>query len=135
MGLFGALARRLFGGTGDGGKGDGGGGDRDGAERGAGGPVQPARGRHKGDEGLYFYVRLTQTGEIVEIRLIPRQELVPDYKSGGYFSRKVITGPRTLGRANAVFRFDEKHRFSGAEINGGELVERSEADEAADSQK
>jgi hypothetical protein len=133
MGLLGELARRLFGGGSIPGGLDGGDGGR-----GAGGPVKPARGRHKGDEGLYFYVRLTRTGEVVEIRLIPRQELVPDYKSGGYFSRKVITGPRTLARADAVFRFDEKHRFSGAEINGGELVERSDAhsaDEAADVQK
>ena len=134
MGLFGELARRLFGGASKPGGSEGGDGGGDGG-RGAGGLVQPARGRHKGDEGLYFYVRLTQTGEVVEIRLIPRQELVPDYKSGGYFSRKVITGPRTLGRADALFRFDEKRRFSGAEISGGELVERSEADEAAESQK
>ena len=106
MGLIGDFARKLFGGAG-----------------------KATRGQQKGDEGLYFYVRLTQTGEVVEIRLIPRQELVPDYKNGGYFSRKVITGPRTLGRADAVFRFDEKHRFSGAEINGGELVERPESGE------
>lgn len=103
MGLFGELARKLFGGA-----------------------SKPGTG---GDEGLYFYVRLTQTGEVVKIRLIPRQELVPDYKNGGYFSRKVITGPRTLGRADAVFRFDEKRRFSGAEINGGELVEGADSAE------
>ncbi|MFP4638708.1 MAG: hypothetical protein ACLFM6_09750 [Spirochaetaceae bacterium] len=77
--------------------------------------------RRKGDEGIYFYVRLTQTGEIVELRLIPRQELVPDYRGGGYFSRKVITGPRTLGRADALFRFDEGRRFVNAEVSGGEL--------------
>lgn len=106
MGLIRDFARKLFG-------------DAD----------KPVQGRHKGDEGLYFYVRLTQTGEVVEIRLIPRQELVPDYKNGGYFSRKVITGPRTLGRADAIFRFDEKRRFSGAEINGGELVEGAESSE------
>ena len=128
MGLIGDLARKLFGGGSKPGGSHRGDGADDGAAE-AGGPVKPARGRHKGDEGLYFYVRLTQTGEVVEIRLIPRQELVPDYKNGGYFSRKVITGPRTLGRADAVFRFDEKHRFSGAEINGGELGERPESGE------
>jgi hypothetical protein len=77
--------------------------------------------KRKGDEGLYFYVELDQTGEIVELRLIPRQELVPDYKNGGFFSRKVITGPRTLGRADALFRFDEQRKFTSAEISGGEL--------------
>jgi hypothetical protein len=128
MGLIGDLARKLFGGGSIPDRSNGGDG-ADGGAREAGGSVKPARGRHKGDEGLYFYVRLTQTGEVVEIRLIPRQELVPDYKNGGYFSRKVITGPRTLGRADAIFRFDEKRRFSGAEINGGELVEGTEAAE------
>jgi hypothetical protein len=90
----------------------------------AGGPT-PARGRG-GDEGIYFYVKLKQTGEVVELRLIPRQELVPDYQVGGYFSRKVITGPRTLARANALFRFDENRRFTDAEIAGGELTDEGE---------
>lgn len=79
--------------------------------------------RGKGDEGLYLYVRLIETGEIVELRLIPRQELVPDYKNGGYFTHKVITGPRTLGRADALFRFDEKRNYSSAEIAGGEMTD------------
>ena len=79
--------------------------------------------RGKGDEGLYLYVRLTDTGEIVELRLIPRQELVPDYKNGGYFTHKVITGPRTLGRADALFRFDEGKNFSSADISGGEMTD------------
>jgi hypothetical protein len=70
---------------------------------------------------LYFYVKLSQTGEVVELRLIPRQELVPDYKNGGYFTHKVITGPRTLGRADALFRFDDSRSFVDAEIKGGEL--------------
>ncbi|MFO8064403.1 MAG: hypothetical protein ACQETQ_04985 [Spirochaetota bacterium] len=80
-----------------------------------------AASRKKGDEGLYLYVKITQTGEIVEIRLIPRQELVPDYKNGGFFTHKVITGPKTLGRADALFRFDEQKNFSSAEISGGEI--------------
>jgi hypothetical protein len=83
-------------------------------------------GRSGGDEGMYFYVKLTQSGEIVELRLIPRQELVPDYQAGGYFSHKVITGPRTLARATALFRFDENRRFSEAEIEGGELSDEDE---------
>lgn len=85
-------------------------------------------GGTRGDNGIYVYVRLQQTGEIVELRLIPRQELVPDYKNGGFFSHKVITGPRTLGRADAVFRFDEQRRFTTADISGGELSDRAAFD-------
>jgi hypothetical protein len=86
-----------------------------------GGGRSPAAKGSGGDEGLYFYVKLSQTGEVVELRLIPKQELVPDYKNGGYFTHKVITGPRTLGRADALFRFDDSRKFVDAEIQGGEL--------------
>lgn len=82
-------------------------------------------GGAQGDNGIYVYVRLQKTGEIVELRLIPRQELVPDYKNGGFFSHKVITGPRTLARADAVLRFDEQRRFTTADISGGELSDRA----------
>ncbi len=81
-----------------------------------------------GDEGIYFYVKLDRTGEIVQIRLSPRQDLVPDYNKGTYFSRKSITGPETFARAEAIFYFDEGKSFVNAEIDGGSVVEKEEYD-------
>jgi hypothetical protein len=77
----------------------------------------------KGDPGLYFYVKLERSGEIVELRLIPGQELVPDYNTGTYFTRKAIIGPRSFERAEATFHFDNQRRFDRAEISGGELTD------------
>ncbi len=79
-----------------------------------------------GDAGLYLYVKLDRTGEVVRLRLEPQQELVPDYEAGGYFSHKSVVGPLTFARAEATFRFDDSRRLTGWDITGGEL-----ADEAA----
>ncbi len=73
------------------------------------------------DEGLYYYVRLDISGEVVRVRIAPGQELNPDYDAGGYISRKTIIGPRSYRRAEATFRFDEGRNLVGAEISGGSL--------------
>ena len=78
------------------------------------------------DSGLYFYVKLDRGGEIVQLRLEPQFELVPDYEQGGYFSHKTVVGPRTYRRAEATFRFDANRQLSGHDISGGELVSREE---------
>ena len=78
-------------------------------------------GGGRGDNGMYYYVRLNNKGEIVQIRLDPQHDLAPDYKNGTYFSRKAVIGPKTIERADATFYFDEKRSFTHADISGGEL--------------
>ncbi len=73
------------------------------------------------DGGLYYYVRLDRSGEVVKIRLDPQHDLAPDYQNGGYFSNKAIIGPESIERADATFYFDEKKSFTRADIHGGEL--------------
>jgi hypothetical protein len=80
-------------------------------------------GGGRGDGGLYFYIRLKHSGEVVQLRLIPGQELVPDYETGSYFAHKTITGPRSFQRAEATFHFDGQRRFDRADITGGELTD------------
>ena len=75
------------------------------------------------DMGLYFYIRLDKSGEIVKIRLDPRHDLAPEYKEGTYFSNKAIIGPKSIERADATFYFDEKRSFDHADIQGGELTD------------
>ena len=94
------------------------------------GAGHPGKGRRSGrdkrsgsDNGLYFYVQLERKGEIVRIRLDPQHDLAPDYKTGTYFSRKAIIGPRTIERADATFFFDDGKSFDYADIAGGELVD------------
>jgi hypothetical protein len=74
-----------------------------------------------GDEGIYVYVKLNRSDEVVELRLTPQHELVPDYEQGGYISRKTIVGPNSYARAEATFRFDDNRTLVSAQIDGGEL--------------
>ena len=100
MGIFDGL-KKLFGGTG-----------------GSGGGKRRGGGK---DMGLYFYIRLDRSGEIVKIRLDPRHDLAPEYKEGTYFSNKAIIGPKSIERADATFYFDQNRAFDHADIQGGEL--------------
>lgn len=77
-------------------------------------------GTHE-DRGIYLYVKLDKSGEIVRLRLDPQHDLAPDYKKGTYFSNKTIIGPRSIEKAEAVFFFDEKKTFESADIAGGTL--------------
>jgi hypothetical protein len=90
------------------------------------------------DKGLYVYVRLDKSGEVVRLRLDPGAELNPDIERGGYVCRKYITGPMTFDRAEATFYFDSGRQLTGADIVGGELaaqedwLARLESDRSAD---
>ena len=77
----------------------------------------------RGDPGIYFYIRLDRSGEVVKLRLIPGQDLVPNYSNDTYFSRKTIIGPQSLERAEATFHFNGQRRFELADISGGELTD------------
>jgi hypothetical protein len=84
--------------------------------------------RETPDTGLYVYVRLQRTGEVVRLRLAPEYELVPDYEAGGYVTHKSVVGPITYGRAEAVFRFDEGKRLVSWDITGGEMASSDDWD-------
>ena len=75
-----------------------------------------------GDKGIYLYIKLDRTGEVVRLRLTPEHELLPDYDEGGYYTHKSIVGPMTFSRAQAVFRFDQGKKLVSWDIDGGELV-------------
>jgi hypothetical protein len=75
--------------------------------------------RAQPDTGLYFYVKLDRSGEIVRVRLDLSREINPDYEQGGFVSHKSIIGPRTFLRAEATFRFDEARRLVDWEVAGG----------------
>lgn len=82
-------------------------------------------GQQGQDSGIYLYVKLNRTGEVVQLRLTPEHELVPDYEHGGYYTRKTIVGPRRFERAEATFTFDDSRQLTGADISGGELVDEA----------
>lgn len=81
-------------------------------------------GNAEEDRGIYLYVKLDNSGEIVRLRIDPQHDLAPDYKKGTYFSNKGIIGPRSIEKADAVFSFNEKREFENADIAGGTLSDR-----------
>jgi hypothetical protein len=85
-------------------------------------------------DGLYFYVKAQQTGEVIRVRLNRSNDLSLN-DGGGYFARKIIVGQHSFDRIEAGFFFDSARRFTSAEITGGELVERSDYDDYLASQE
>lgn len=85
-----------------------------------------ASDREPKDEGIYSYIKLDVSGEVVRVRLSPGQELNPDYDAGGYITRKTVIGPRSLRRAEALFHFDESRRLIATEVEGGSVGTRQE---------
>ena len=79
-------------------------------------------------EGIYFYVRATRTGEVIQVRLHRYNDLSMS-DSGGYFTRKLIVGQRSFDRIEAEFYFDKNRNFVSAEVSGGDLVDRADYDE------
>lgn len=73
------------------------------------------------DNGIYIYVKLKRSNEVVSLRLDPQHELNLDPDKAGYFSKKHIVGPQTYQRAEATFYFNEEKKLVDASIDGGEL--------------
>jgi hypothetical protein len=84
------------------------------------------RGNAEADSGLYYYIKLKRGGEIVRIRLEPSYELVPNYDSEGYTTRKTVVGPKTFQRAEAMFHFNASRMLDRVDVDGGEMADESE---------
>lgn len=74
------------------------------------------------DEGIYLYVKLDRSGEVVRLRLNPQHDMNRDSERGGYVSRKKIIGPRTYKQSEATFRFNDNYQLVEWDITDGELV-------------
>ncbi len=79
-------------------------------------------------DGLYFYFRADQSGEVIQVRLHRYNDLSLSDDSSRYFAHKSIVGPETLARLEADFVFDKKRRLLSCDVQGGELVTRADYD-------
>lgn len=75
------------------------------------------------DKGIYVYVQLKRSREIVQLRLNRSYELSRD-DDGRLFSRKLITGSRTFEQAEGTFYFDDRYALIDADLVGAELSDR-----------
>jgi hypothetical protein len=77
------------------------------------------------DGGIYVYVRLARTGEVVRLRLTIGYEISRD-DEGVLFTRKLIMGSSSFEKAEATIYFDDSYRVTGADITGGEIADESD---------
>lgn len=73
------------------------------------------------DSGVYVYVKVHRTKEIVQVRL-QRGYDISQSDDGGYFANKVVMGNKSFDRIDATFYFDSKYRLTGADLSGGEIA-------------
>ncbi len=77
-------------------------------------------------DGLYYYVRSNQTGEVIRLRLHRYNDLSQSDGDSGFFARKVAVGSKSFDRIEIAFTFDKKRQLADTEVTGGELVGRDE---------
>jgi hypothetical protein len=82
-------------------------------------------GGRSGDSGVYVYIRLDRSGEIIRLRINPGNEISRD-DNEQLFVRKLVTGSRSFERAEATIYFDSSYRVKNADISGGELSSEKE---------
>ena len=78
--------------------------------------------RQAGDKGIYLYVRLDRSGEVVRLRIDPGQDLNFDEDTGEYTCVKGIIGPKSYRQAEATFHFNSGRMLTTAEVKGGTLA-------------
>ena len=91
------------------------------------------------DQGMYFYVRCEKCGEPIRIRVNPANDLSPTFEDEdrpgdnptGYEINKQILGNRCFKLIEATWRFDEKKRKLGSEIQGGREITAEEYEREA----
>ena len=82
-------------------------------------------GSQPSDSGIYVYIKLDRSGEIVRLRLTVGYEISRD-DEGTYFTRKLVMGSRSFEKADATIYFDDQYNVSGADIDGGEISNEAE---------
>ncbi|PJF36977.1 MAG: hypothetical protein CUN49_02705 [Candidatus Thermofonsia Clade 1 bacterium] len=87
--------------------------------------------------GLYYYVRVRRSGEVVRIRINPNNDLSLTDDESGYFVRKVAVGTRSFERVELEVTYDKNRRVIDVQVQGGDLVDQAayEADQAAQAAK
>lgn len=87
----------------------------------------------QGDIGMYYYVRVLRSGEVLRIRINPNNDLSLTDDESGYFVRKVAVGTRSFERVELAITYDKNRTVTHVEVQGGALVDQAayEADQAA----
>lgn len=89
----------------------------------------------------FYYVQIykapnrpSENDEIVELRVDLANDLSLD-DDGGYFSRKVVVGPKTFKQAELLLYYDMGRMLRNTEVVNGEVVTRADYEAYLDSIK
>jgi hypothetical protein len=79
-------------------------------------------GASKPSDGIFAYVRIKRTGEVVRVRMMRGYDISQD-DNGGFFSRKLVMGTRGFEQIDCTFYFDSSYHLVNTEVGrGGELA-------------
>ncbi|MFN7208797.1 MAG: hypothetical protein ACK4P1_00195 [Aggregatilineales bacterium] len=87
----------------------------------------------QGDIGMYYYVKVQRSGEVLRVRINPNNDLSLTDDESGYFVRKVAVGTRSFERVELAITYDKNRTVTHIEVQGGTLVDQAayDADQAA----
>jgi hypothetical protein len=92
------------------------------------------RGAIRRGDAHWEYVRCSQCGERIPVRVDLRHELTPRYREaeGAYFVRKGVIGSgdtRCFQTIDVELTFDAQKRLISREIHGGAFISKDEFDD------
>lgn len=77
-------------------------------------------GSGSSDKGIYAYIKIKRSGEIVRLRLNPGNEISRN-DEGQLFTRKLVMGLKSFDKVETILYFDDRYNITSADISGGEL--------------
>ncbi len=78
------------------------------------------------DEGIYFYVRCSNCGRIVRVRVNRQSDLQPDWDTGGYSLSKEMMDDKCFRLMRAEITFDSSYAIISQEAQGGTFVTQAD---------
>ena len=78
------------------------------------------------DRGIYFYVQPKMCKEVLRIRVDPLNDLSRADDGKTYWCRKLASAARCPFQAEVTLYFDKNKRFTGEEVENGEMVSEAE---------
>lgn len=77
------------------------------------------------DSGLYVYIKIRRSGEIIRVRIDRNNELSRD-DDNKLFVRKQVMGTKSFERVDVTLYFDDNYKLLDAEMAGGELSDKED---------
>ncbi|MCC6804113.1 MAG: hypothetical protein IT319_14620 [Anaerolineae bacterium] len=76
--------------------------------------------------GLYYYIRLKGSDEVVRVRINRNNDLSLADDGKTFWVHKMVMGTKGFQRAEVDLYFNQNRQLSSSEISGGDLVTAAE---------